>query len=480
MHGFIGRTRDLKALHDEYDRVRDTGKGSLVLLKGRRRIGKSWLAEQFSEEVGAPTLYFLADRLRTAFQLRRFADSLAASGLPGAPAASGVTYDSWESALVAAAAGANQENPPIIVIDEFPYAVASEAGKVVEASVNAAWERTLSRQPVMVVLIGSDFSIMEMLSEHDRPLFDRPTMTRTILPLDVAEMARISGLAGTEAIDAYHVVGGFPRLARLWRPGWTLAQFLRHELADGDSPLIATGRRILDAEFPARIEARTVFSVIGAGERTYGNIAKTAGIGSTNLKRSLAQLEHEKYVIRSDRPLSTAKSDETRYAIADPYLRFYIRFLDPARSDLLRGRAASVIARISRDWQGYIGIAVEPFIRDSLERIDPTALFGATRIGSYWTRSNVPQVDLVGMDDAGPPTVRFMGSVKWRDNDPFSRSDTNELLTMAVPDATGKDGVPGVTTTTPMVGVSRSGFADDHGLALALGPDDLLAAWQGD
>lgn len=478
MHGFIGRTRDLEVLRDEYARVRETGQGSLVLLKGRRRIGKSWLAEQFSEEVGAPTLYFLADRLRTGLQLRRFADGLAASGLPSAPSATGVTYENWESALVAAAAGATRDRPPVIVIDEFPYAVASEADKVVEASVNAAWERVLSRQPVMLVLIGSDFSIMEMMSTHDRPLMDRPTLTRTIRPLDVAELAGISGLSATEAIDAYHVVGGFPRLARLWRPGWTLAEFLRRQLADPDSPLVATGRRILDAEFPARIEARTVFSVIGAGERTYGKIASAAGIGSSNLKRSLAQLEHEKYVIRSDRPLSTATTDDPRYTIADPYLRFYVRFLDPARSDLLRERAATVITRVRRDWQGYIGNAVEPFVRDSLERMDPATLFGASRIGSYWTRTNVPQVDLVGMDDAGPPAVRFIGSIKWRDSDKLGRPDTNDLLAMAVPDSAARGGVPGVTAATPMIGVSRSGFMPNHGLALALAPDDLLAAWQ--
>ena len=479
MHGFIGRGRDLEALRDEYGRVRETGQGSLVLLKGRRRIGKSGLAEQFSEEVGAPTLYFLADRLRTGLQLRRFAEGLAASGLPGAPSATGVAYENWESALVAAATGATRDRPPVIVIDEFPYAVASEADGVVEASVNAAWERVLSRQPVMLVLVGSDFSIMEMLSAHDRPLMDRPTLTRTIRPLDVAELAGISGLGATEAIDAYHVVGGFPRLARLWRPGWTLAEFLQRQLADPDSPLVATGRRILDAEFPARIEARTVFSVIGAGERTYGNIAGAAGIASSNLRRSLAQLEHEKYVIRSDRPLSTATTDDTRYAIADPYLRFYLRFLDPARSDILRGRAATVIARIGRDWQGYIGTAVEPFVRDSLERMEPATLFGASRIGSYWTRTNVPQVDLVGMDDAGPPAVRFIGSIKWRDSDRLGRPDANDLLAMAVPDAAGRGGVPGVTAATPIIGVSRSGFMPSHGLALALGPDDLLAAWQG-
>ena len=381
---------------------------------------------------------------------------------------------------MAASTGATREQPSVIVLDEFPYLIEGEADRAVEASVNAAWERALSRSPVMVVLIGSDLSVMGMLSEHDRPLFERPTLVRTIQPLDVAEFAGVSGLEGAAAIDAYHVVGGFPRLARLWRPGWTLRRFLTEQLGDQDSPLVATGRRILDAEFPSLIQARTVLTVIGAGERTYGNIATAAGVGSTNLRRSLEQLEREKRVVTSDLPLSATRSEERRYHITDTYLRFYIRFIDPALSDVVRGRSASVVNRIVRDWQGYIGRAIEPFVRQSLERLDGTRLFGATRVGGYWTRTNIPEIDLVGVDDDGPTRVRFVGSIKWRDTALFEPGDTRALLLAAQADANGRGGVPGVDAATPLLGVSRAGFGEQHGLSRTFGPDDLLAAWRGD
>jgi hypothetical protein len=109
--------------------------------------------------------------------------------------------------------------------------------------------------------------------------------------------------------------------------------------------------------------------------------------------------------------------------------------------------------------------------------MDPTNLFDATRIGGFWTRNNIPEIDLVGVDDGGPPRVRFIGSIKWRDNAPFAGTDTRALIAAAVP-ALGEGGVPGVDAATPLIGVSRAGFAAEHGLATALGPEELLAAWR--
>ena len=90
MHGFVGREADIGALRAEYERIRETGQGSLVLLKGRRRVGKSWLVEEFTERVGARSLFYLADRLRPALQLNRFAEKLGQSNLPSAGPAAGV------------------------------------------------------------------------------------------------------------------------------------------------------------------------------------------------------------------------------------------------------------------------------------------------------------------------------------------------------------------------------------------------------
>lgn len=475
MTTFFGRTRELALLDAELEQVRRTGQGAFILLKGRRRVGKSRLVEEFGDRQGLPIVFFLASKQRPGYELARFADALAQSNLPDAAGVSGVRFESWEAALGYASIGATAERPIVIVMDEFPYLVQTDADGVVESSLNAAWERTLSRRPVILILVGSDLSMMRMLTEHGRPLYGRPTSTLTVDPLAVDEIAAAAKISGAEAIDAYHVIGGFPRLVPLWRPGTTLRSLLSRALVDEDSPLIATGQRILDAEFPDDVQARTVLSVIGAGERTYSNIARVANVASTNLRRSLDLLEKQKRVIASKRPLSMKRSTDTRYYVDDPYLRFYLRFIDPNLADLQRGRQRLVINRIVRDWQTYIGTAVEPFVRASLERLLPDPeLSGAEKVGAYWTRSNDPQVDLVGMDD-GEKQVSFIGSIKWRNSEAFLLTDLEALRTAVLHP---RGGVPGATVRTPLVAVSRTEFVSTAGLAKTFGPDDLFAAWE--
>jgi hypothetical protein len=473
---FIGRARELDVLAADLESVRQSGLGALVLVKGRRRAGKSRLIEEFADRQGTPVVYFLATRQRPGYELVRFAEALAQSDHPEAAGSVGLRFQSWEAALTVAGLGATQQHPIVIVVDELPYLVQTDIEGAIESAINAAWERTLSRRPVMLILVGSDLSMMNMLTEHGRPLYGRPTRTLTVEPLTIAEVAATLNVSGAEAIDAYHVIGGFPRLIPLWRPGATLRSFLTRALGDEDAPFIATGQRILDAEFPADVQARTVLSVIGAGERTYSSIAREAGVASTNLRRSLDLLETRKRVIASERPLSARASRDTRYYVSDPYLRFYLRFIDPNLVDLQRGRRRMVIDRIVRDWQIYIGTAVEPFVRASIERLLPDeALLDAVKVGGYWTRTNEPQVDLVGMDD-GERSVAFVGSIKWRADRRFSTADVDALRAAALHHPRG--GVPGASGATPLVGVSRTGFASAADLTRAFEPDALLRAWK--
>jgi uncharacterized protein len=67
--------------------------------------------------------------------------------------------------------------------------------------------------------------------------------------------------------------------------------------------------------------------------------------------------------------------------------------------------------------------------------------------------------------------VHFVGSVKWLENQPFSRREYNELVR-------DMRAVPGATADTPLVAVSRNGVTGDLPLAARWGPDDLVRAWQ--
>ena len=127
-------------------------------------MGKTWLVEEFLERNDPPHVFFAASRQTPERELALFAQAVAASSLPSREQTAGVAFETWQSALVGAAAGAERSRPIVIVLDEFPYLLGdtSASRDAVLGAVQAAWDRTLSKRPVLMVIIGSDRAMMEI------------------------------------------------------------------------------------------------------------------------------------------------------------------------------------------------------------------------------------------------------------------------------------------------------------------------------
>ena len=367
------------------------------------------------------------------------------------------------------AAQAEASNPCVVVLDELPYLV--EQDPEIEGALQTAWDRHLENRPVLLVAIGSDLAVMSALANHERPLYGRPTRVLRVPPLSPSEVAELTGLSPETAIDAYLTVGGFPLLAKSWGDAPDLAAFLRAALTDPTSPLLVTGERIVAAEFPQATQPRAVLRALGEGERTFTTLGDRAGVPRQSLERALSLLV-EKRVVQRAVPLSSRPSRTTRYLVVDPYLRFWLRFLEDGADDVDRGRGGILADHILSSWAAYRGRAVEPLVRAAIERLLPDPRLGTARyVGSWWTRTGDVEVDLVGAPAAEPPTeVAFVGSVKWRGQRPFDRDDLTALVS-------ARSRVPGATGSCPLVAVSRTGF-EAQGVDLRLGPAELLAAWR--
>jgi uncharacterized protein len=469
--GFVGRTRELAALGAVLDDVRTSGAGRMVMIRGRRRVGKSWLVEEFLLRQRLGNVFFTASRNPIDADLGRFAETLAESSLPDEARTSGVTFANWEAALVAASNGATPEHPSVIIIDEFPYVGGeTDAGSLaIESLLSAAWERRLSRQPVLLVLVGSDLAMMERLTAYGRPLYDRATRILVVDPLTPADIAQIAHLAPAEAFDAYCVIGGLPAFAVAWQRAGSLEAFLTHALASADTQFVNGAQRILEAEFPAQLNARAILSAIGHGERTMKAISDATGTAGSNLAKPISALIEAKRVVRVEEPLSETPLRAPRYAIADPYLRFWLRFVERELPAIERLRTEEVVHRILAQWPDVRGALVEPILRDALERLLPDdRLPGAAYVGSYWTRTNDPQIDLIGADKrTAPARVAFAGSIKWRERALFDSSDLEQLIAKSAL-------VPGVTAGTPLIAISRTGIdRSARKLTVAITPDGL-------
>jgi AAA+ ATPase superfamily predicted ATPase len=467
---FVGRKAELAALSTVLGEITTGGSdglsGRCLLIRGRRRIGKSSLVETFLQRSGVPSVFFTAAGAPVEQELAELSFAVTRSSLPGRDVFADAVPGNWSAALRLLGSALPDDRPSAIVIDEVPYLVASVDG--FEGVLQRVWDRDLSRRPVLLILIGSDLSMMESLGSYGRPFHQRG-QEMVLGPLSPADVARMARLEPAAAFEAALVTGGLPLLCSRWRPGDDLWDFLRKQFADPLSPLLVSAERSLAAEFPDQTYARTVLGAIGAGERTFTNIARAAGAISASTLTRAVDLLVAKRMIAAELPVSLAPSRERRYRLVDPYLRFWLTFVRPHLPEIERMRGDLALAAVRERWESWRGHAIEPLLRESLARLLPAAgLPAAPVVGGYWTRSNDVEIDIVGADRE--PVARrlfFLGSIKWRERAPFDDRDLAALHRQ----------MSRVTDEpVPLIAVSRTG-ARTSGLAAGFGPADLLGAW---
>jgi AAA+ ATPase superfamily predicted ATPase len=475
--GFIGRAVEIALLKRRLDRVAAGGTGLAVAIRGRRQVGKSRLVQEFCDRAQMPYLFYTATRGASPVEaVGAFLAELRDSGLPRdrdlvpSEAAGG-----WPDAFRALAA-ALPEGPAIIVVDELPWL--AEQDELFDGALQTAWDRLLSRRPVLLLLLGSDLHMMERLTAYDRPFFGRAD-NLLLGPLNPAEVGAALDLEAADAIDAYLMSGGLPGILRAWPAGTSALAFAEGECEDPASPLFGVPEASLLAEFPAPDVTRRVIEAIGGGDRTHANIAAEAGsrtdvIPSGTLSPVLHRLVADKHVLAADEPLSVRAGKPKLYRVADSNLRFYLAIGRSVQELTRRGRPSLARAIVHRRWTSWRGRAVEPVIREALSLAAADLPWPeATAVGGWWNRAFDPEIDLVGADNAPiARTIFYIGSVKWLER-PFNRDDLRELQS-------GAAAVPGFEPgRTALAVVSRRDISESLSgqLALRWGPRDVLGAF---
>ncbi|MEV6795212.1 DUF234 domain-containing protein [Streptomyces sp. NPDC051320] len=471
MHRFIGRARELNTLCGALDEVRAADgapqPGQCLLIRGRRRVGKSTLVEEFLQQAEVPHVFFTAGGGSAESELTELLDAVSGSSLPGRALFAEETPSQWNASFRLLAETLPDDTPSVVVIDEAPYLM--ESIDAFEGMLQRAWDRLLSRKPVLLLLVGSDLSMMKALNSYDRPFHQRGR-EMVVGPLNPADLSDMLGLEPAAAFDAALITGGLPLICRQWQPGASMWDFLAAALESPISALLVSGERSLAAEFPPHAMGGEVLRAIGAGERTFTNIARAAGgISHSTLTRALGLLTG-KAVVAGELPLSLSPSKERRYRVSDPYLRFWLAFLEPHMAEIERMRGDITLARVKEQWTSWRGRAVEPLIREALARLLPDAdLPAAPAVGAYWTRSNDVEIDLVGADrEPVAKRLLFLGSVKWLETSAF---DAHDLAALCKHRSALTD------EPVPLVAVSRNGV-NCTGLQAGYGPEDLIEAWR--
>ncbi|MDR1386949.1 MAG: DUF234 domain-containing protein [Propionibacteriaceae bacterium] len=475
---FFGRRALLATLTEHKDAVAASGRGRLLGLRGRRQVGKSTVVERFVELSDTPYVFVTGlYNATTRQQLDQATRALVESQnlLPDAEVMAQTPATSWRDWLGRLALTA-RSGPVVAVLDEFPWLVRADPS--LEGELQAQWDRTLEKLPVLLILIGSDMAMMDRLVQADRALFGR-VRHLAVPALDPSEVAQaLPDRDPVAAFDAYLVTGGYPRLvADLAASGRPVEDHVLANLADPYGPLVATARLSLAAEFPDPGAAYNVLAAIGASDTArpgFNDVLSAIADPAERtraqaaLVRSLKTLTEAKGLIELEQPAwAPPTSKLRRHRITDPYLRFWFRYVERHVEHISRGRADLAQAFFGRDWPVWRGHVMEPVVRQALTRLaaDDPALAGVETVQPWWTRDGRTEVDLVA---STPDRSAVVGAIKWGPSGRVSDRDMDQLRRQ-------RELVPRAATAR-LAAVSPTGAAP-AGADLAYGAADLLAAW---
>lgn len=409
MTQFIGRQREIQTLNELLDNT-----AQLAVVYGRRRVGKTTLLLHWSRQSGREVIYWVARRDTPDAIRHSFARALWKWAYPQALNPEPPRFDSWQL-LLEQMAHMLADKPLIIILDEFPYAVESDAS--LPSHLQAAWDHLFKQQRLTLVLAGSHIGMMVDLLNYQAPLYGRVTAQLAIEPLPFATLRTFfPHYTAAERVATYAVIGGVPAYLERFDPGSDLSANLRHHLFRR-AGMFQSEPVVLISDLVR--ETRTyegVLRAIAAGARTPGEIATQTGVASSNLPAYLRRLRALGLVERRlpatippDQRRSTTRS---RYHLRDPYLRFYFRFIEPHLDLIEQELYDELWERISEQFRAFIGVTVfEELCREWLlvQARRRQLSFSPELVGSHW--STDAQVDVVAIN--WRTKAILLGECKW-------------------------------------------------------------------
>lgn len=404
---FVDRARELAFLNEVLGRARP-GPAQLLLIYGRRRIGKSKLLLRWMERSGLSATYWAAEKEGPPLQRRKLYAKLL-----GVPVRQAPVFDTWAE-LWEAAAGVLRGRRHILVIDELPYA--SEADPAMLSALQHAWDMHFKGSNVVLALCGSHVRTMEALQFQQSPLFGRFTGQWHLQPLPFSALgAFLPGWPADERVTAYAIVGGVPAYLEWLDPQRNLAANLRQVILSPGSMFVAEPAFLLYDEVRDPQNYLSVLKAIGAGHHSLDDIAGASLIEKAHLSSYLVRLQELKLVER--RLPVTLPVDELRrsrrgrYHLSDAYFRFYFRFLAPFQSTLTF-ETDRVVQEIQKGSSAFVGSTAFEELAGQWVLAEGAAgrlPFRPSAVGRHWSRR--AQADVVALD----PQTRdiLIGECKW-------------------------------------------------------------------
>ena len=418
---FIGRHDELQQLDDAYN----SGKFECIIIYGRRRIGKTTLINRFLED--KPNIFYPAIESNREDNLSILSDAIY-EHQHGKIENHAPKYESFRDAINAVF-DAGRRQRLIWVIDEYPFLAAADPS--VSSILQHAIDQNKDDSKLMLILCGSSMSFMErQVLGYQSPLYGRRTGNIKLHPFTFTETrAYTNRLTKEHSANCYMLTGGVGQYLEWLQPSDDIASMLQHHVLTPGTGLFDEPYTLLQQELRKPTEYNAILRSIATGHSRMSEIASASRMATGQLHNYLENLI-SLGLVKREMPFDSNARSKTIYRIADPFFRFWYRYIPKYMGPLQARRSKPVADLIIHDLPRLMGPIFEDISIQWLWGEGYDALpFPITQAGRWWGTDPVShqqeEIDIVatGLN----PEQALLCECKWR-NEPTGMGEYRTLV----------------------------------------------------
>jgi AAA+ ATPase superfamily predicted ATPase len=332
---FIGRERELSLLN----RFLKKDTASLLVVRGRRRIGKSRLVEEFARPFKYYEFSGIAPNSKTTSQSQRddFASQLGKQGFPH------IKANDWND-LFWLLADKTNKGRIIILLDEISWMGSEDPNFL--GKLKNAWDQHFKKNSKLIlILCGSASSWIEKNILSSTGFVGRISFALTLDELSIKDCQQFWGvksknISAMEKLKILSVTGGIPRYLEEVDPNLCAEDSIRNMCFTKGALLVEEVGHLFSNTFLRKSEIyKNITQILSSGSKEFNEICQYLDITpSGRMLEYLEELELAGFIKR-DHPWHIKTGQDSKlshFRLSDNYLRFFFKYIDKYKTKIDR------------------------------------------------------------------------------------------------------------------------------------------------
>ncbi len=398
---FINRKQELEFLNKKYS----SSNAELLIIYGRRRIGKTELLLQFCQQ--KPHLYFMGRLESREDTIKRFNHLLIEkfndTVLLNHP------RNNWDSLFEYLAEKSNERI--ILVIDEFTFVV--EKFPEIVSILQDKWDSTLKKTNIMLLLSGSSVGMMEKYAlDYKSPLYGRRTGQWKVECMNISHLKEFFPKYNSEElIDIYAVIDMIPGYLKLFNPQKSFLDNVKEKILSKGEFLYEEVEILLREELRDPSNYMSIISAVAGGLTSFNEIVQKTDLDKSLLSKYLGVLESlgitQRIMPITESSKDKLKSKKSLYMIKDNFFDFWFKFVYLNKQEIEKGNS-DIIFSLKSELDRYISFKFEDYCKEVIVN----GLAGNfNKVGKWWHKDK--EIDIVALQEE--KTEILFGECKWKD-----------------------------------------------------------------